>query len=78
MVERLDYMSSRTRFTQLRTVFKCILHAPDRSPEVDSDVISGVAVGYVGVDVHVKFVDSISNRSQDIRLPHSVTDQCVV
>ena len=34
--------------------------------EVDGDVISSVAVDYVGVGVHVKFGDSRSNGSQDI------------
>ena len=39
-------------------------------PEVHSDVISGVIVDPTGVKVRVKFVDSRSNRSRDIRLPH--------
>ena len=43
-------------------------------PEVVSAVISGVAVGWVGVDVLVKCGDSRSNCSRDIRLPHFVTD----
>ena len=43
-------------------------------PEVASDLISCMAVQYVGVDVCVKFGDSRSNRSQDIRLPHFVTE----
>ena len=34
--------------------------------EVDNYVISGVAVVYVGIHVHVKFVDSRSNGSQNI------------
>ena len=36
-------------------------------PEVDSDVIYSVAVDCVGMDVHVKFDDSRSNSSRDIR-----------
>ena len=39
----------------------------DFRPEVDNDVISGVAVKYFGVDVGVKFGDSTPNRSRDIR-----------
>ena len=35
-------------------------------PEAVSDVISGVAVNYVGMDVREIFSDSRSNRSQDI------------
>ena len=38
-----------------------------RRPEIDNDVISGVAVDNVGVDVHIKFGDSRSNRFRDIR-----------
>ena len=43
-------------------------------PEVVSDVVSGANVGQVGMDVHAKFCDSGSNGSQDIRLPHIVTN----
>ena len=38
-------------------------------PEVRSDVISGVFVDPAGVNAQVKFGDSKSNRSRDIRLP---------
>ena len=38
-----------------------------RRPEIDNDVISGVAVDNVGVDVPIKFGDSRSNRLRDIR-----------
>jgi hypothetical protein len=38
-----------------------------RRPEIDNDVMSGVAVDNVGVDVHIKFGDSRSNRFRDIR-----------
>ena len=41
-------------------------------PEVVRDVISGPNVGWVGMDVPVKFGDSRSNRSRDIRLSHFV------
>ena len=34
---------------------------------MDSKVISGVAVDYVGIDVREKFGDSSSNGSQGIR-----------
>ena len=40
--------------------------------EVDSDVISGADVEQVGFDVSVKFGDSGSHCSRDIRLPHFV------
>ena len=36
--------------------------------------MSGVAVEYVGVDVRLKFSDSWSNRSRDIRADHFVMD----
>ena len=38
-----------------------------RRPEIDTDVISGVAVDNVGVDGPIKFGDSRSNRFRDIR-----------
>ena len=40
--------------------------------EVHGDVISSVIVDPTGVKVRVKFGDSRSNRSRDIRLPHFV------
>ena len=43
--------------------------------EVDSDLISGVVIGQVGMDVHVAFGDSRPSFSRDIRLPHFVTDE---
>ena len=36
-------------------------------PEVDNDVISGMSVDSVRMDVHVKFDDSSSNGFRDIR-----------
>ena len=41
-------------------------------PEVVRDVVSGANVGQAGEDVPVKFGDSRSNNSRDIRLPHFV------
>ena len=43
--------------------------------EVVTDVISDVDVEYVGMDVPVKFGDSRSIRSQDIRATHFVMDR---
>ena len=37
--------------------------------------MSSVEVEHVGIDNHVKFGDSRSNRARDIRLPHFVTDE---
>ena len=45
------------------------------SLEADSDVISGVAVEWVDMDATVKFGDSTSNRSRDIRGAHSLMDE---
>ena len=42
-------------------------------PEIDNDVISGVAVDNVGMDVPIKFGDSGSNRFRDIRGADFVT-----
>ena len=42
--------------------------------EVANDVISGVAVEYVIMDVRLKLGDSRSNRSRDIRAAHFVMD----
>ena len=42
--------------------------------EVSSDVISGMDVEQVGMNVRVKSGDSRSNRARDIRLPHFVTN----
>ena len=44
-------------------------------PEIDNDVISGVAVDNVGVDVHIKFGDSRSNRFRDVRGADFVTNE---
>ena len=43
-------------------------------PQVADDVMTGVAVEQVGMNVHGKFGDYRSNRSQDIRLPLCVTN----
>ena len=42
--------------------------------EAVSDVISGVAVEHDGLDVRVKFADSRSKRSGDIRAAEFVMD----
>ena len=42
-------------------------------PEVVRDVIPGVDVVHIAVDIHI-FGDSRSNCSRDIRLPYFVTD----
>ena len=42
--------------------------------EVAGDVISGVAVRYVGMDIRVKFGESGSNPSRDIRAAQFVMD----
>ena len=44
-------------------------------PEAVSEVLSGVDVECVGVDVRVKLGDSTSNRSRDIRAAHFVTNE---
>ena len=43
-------------------------------PEVDNDVIFGVAVDYVSVDVLVNFGDSRSNGFRDIRWANYVSN----
>ena len=42
--------------------------------EAHNDVIFGAVIDPTGVKVHVKFGDSESTRSRDIRLPHCVTN----
>ena len=42
---------------------------------MDTDVISGVVIDNVGVDVPVKFVDSRSNGFRDIRGAHFVSNE---
>ena len=64
MVELLDSLSGQTRFAH----FVQYLVAFCNRTEGASDVISGAAVDHVGVDVHVKFGDSRSSSSQDIRV----------
>ena len=59
-MEKLDPMASGSAFTCFCDNFR---------PEVANGVISGVAVGDVGVDVSVKFGDTGSNYSRDIRAP---------
>ena len=45
--------------------------------KVDTDVISGLAVDYVGMDVDVKFGDSRSNGSRDIRKTDFVSNEYI-
>ena len=44
-------------------------------PEVDGDVISGVAIENIGVDIPIKFGDSRSNRFGDIRGANFVSNE---
>ena len=53
-------------------IFDRFLNFDNCQLEVVSDVISGVVIDPTGVKVRVKFGDSRSNRSRDIRLPHFV------
>ena len=46
-----------------------------RPEVVYSDVISGVNAELVDVDIRENFGDSTSSLSQDMRLPHLVTDE---
>ena len=39
-------------------IFDCFLNFDNCQPEIASDVISGMAIHYVGVDVRVKLGDS--------------------
>ena len=50
-------------------IFDRFLHFDNCQTEVVSDVISGVVVDPINVKTQVKFADSMSNRSRDIRLP---------
>ena len=49
-----------------QAIFSTVFRSNFR-PEVDNEVIPDVAIDYVGMDVHVKFADSRSNGSRDIR-----------
>ena len=71
MAELFDSLS----FVPVLRTFVRYLIAFCSRPEEASDVISGVVVDPTSLDIHVKFGDSWSNRSQDIRLPHFVTDE---
>ena len=57
-VKVFQKFESKTSEVAFLTVFR-----DNFRPEVASGVISGVALDYVGVDVHVKFGDSESNPS---------------
>ena len=58
--------------SRLRPHFRPFFDFDDCQQEVVSDVIYGVVVEPAGVKVRVKFGDSRSNSSRDIRLPHFV------
>ena len=70
MAELFDSLPGWTHSSHICAVFNCILQPTGKS----SDVMSGVAAGRPGVDVHVNRGDSRSNRYRDIRPPHFVTD----
>ena len=55
-------------------IFDRYLNFDNCQPELVSDVISGAVVDPTGVKIRVKFGDSRSNRSRDIRLPDFVTN----
>ena len=59
-------------------IFRSFSNVDDFRPEVDSGVVSCVVVGQTGMKVLVKFGDSRSNRSRDIRLPHFVMNDAGV
>ena len=61
-------MSSDTAFSTTFFVGKC-------RPEAASDIISGVAINYVGVDASVNFGVPRSNCSSVIRAAHFVMDE---
>ena len=54
-------------------IFDCFLY--NFRHEVDNDVISGVAIDNVGVDVCAKFGDSRSNGFRDIRRADFVSNE---
>ena len=70
VVELFDSLAARTRCTHF-CIYVCTeyLTAFCSRPEATSDVISGVAVEYVGMDVRMTCGDSRSNRS---RITHFV------
>ena len=71
-------MGVRATFDDFRLnsgrIIRLFFHFANCQPEAASDVIYGMAVQYLGVDVHVKFGYSRSNCSLDIRLPHLAID----
>ena len=64
----------RSRWVRGCGIFDHFLNFDHCQPEVVSDVKSGVVVDPRGVKVHVKFGDSGSNSSREMRLPHFVTN----
>ena len=61
------------RLANARAITKQLL-CDNFRPEAASDVISGVDVEQVGMNVHIKFGESRSNRFRDIRLRQFVTN----
>ena len=59
------------RLANARAIAKQLL-CDNFRPAVASDVISGVDVEQIAMNVPVTFGDSRSNRSRDVRLPHFV------
>ena len=70
MAKLFDCLFGRTRFTQ----FVQYLIAFCSKLEAAGDVISSAVVELVGVDFIVKFGDSGSSGSRDIRTAHFVMD----
>ena len=66
VLEKFDPNSSETAFS---TVFR-----GNFRPKVANDVLSGAAVGDIDLGVHVKFGNSRSNDSSDMRPYHFLTD----
>ena len=56
------------------SAFSAVSNVDNFRLQVDSDVVSGVVVDPTGVKIPVKFGDSRSNRSRNIRLPHFATN----
>ena len=56
-----------------RGIFGRFFNGDKFRPEGYSDVMSGVVIDPTGVKGRLKFGDSMSNCSRDIRLPHFVT-----
>ena len=64
---RSNHSREIPRLKQSEAVFSTDFFRYNFLPEVCNNVISGVAIDHVGVDVHVIFGDSYSNNSRGIR-----------